>query len=252
MNIEIVTYANKSFGMFEDLIHNEYDVPITILGWGSTWNGYLDKSHGVLNHLNRKKDDDIIVVLDGFDTKINKTLVGLYEKFKSLQCRVLVSTDKGKFISKHIFGTCTKDNIANAGMYMGYVKEVRMMLTDIVNNTCKDDQRNLNETCKKYNFIKMDEKDIIFQNNYNLSFIMGSTDSSSQSKAHFISYPGTLSFQRIMRASIEYTQFIYIYIIDIFVILIFMFPNYRSNLVLSTITFILLFKIYADTSCIKQ
>ena len=34
MSLEIVTYANKSQGMFEELVKNDFDVPIKVLGWG--------------------------------------------------------------------------------------------------------------------------------------------------------------------------------------------------------------------------
>ena len=56
--VEIVTYANRSQGLFEELIHNEYDVPVRVLGWGTQWNGYSDKSKGVVEYLKEKDDDD--------------------------------------------------------------------------------------------------------------------------------------------------------------------------------------------------
>jgi hypothetical protein len=34
MSVEIVTYANKSQGMYEELINNEFGIPIKVLGWG--------------------------------------------------------------------------------------------------------------------------------------------------------------------------------------------------------------------------
>jgi hypothetical protein len=39
MSIEIVTYANKSQGMFEELVNNEFGVPVKVLGWGTEWKG---------------------------------------------------------------------------------------------------------------------------------------------------------------------------------------------------------------------
>ena len=40
MSVEIVTYANKSQGMYEELINNEFGIPIKVLGWGL--NFYID------------------------------------------------------------------------------------------------------------------------------------------------------------------------------------------------------------------
>jgi hypothetical protein len=39
MSLEIVTYANKSQGMFEELVNNEFGVPVTVLGWGPSGMG---------------------------------------------------------------------------------------------------------------------------------------------------------------------------------------------------------------------
>ena len=30
MSVEVVTYANKSYGMFEELVNNKYDVPVKV------------------------------------------------------------------------------------------------------------------------------------------------------------------------------------------------------------------------------
>ena len=67
MSFEIITYANKSQGMFEELVNNKFGVPIKVLGWGTKWKGFSDKTEGVLKYLETKNDTDIIVFLDGLD-----------------------------------------------------------------------------------------------------------------------------------------------------------------------------------------
>ena len=95
MTVEIVTYANKSFGMFEKLVNNDFSVKVKVLGMGKKWNGYIDKSIGLLEYMETKKDDDIIVFVDGFDTKINKNPYNIRTLFESYDCKVLVSSDFG-------------------------------------------------------------------------------------------------------------------------------------------------------------
>ena len=56
MTFEVVTYANKSQGMFEELVNNEHGVKVKVLGMGKKWNGYLDKSKGLLEYMKTKKD----------------------------------------------------------------------------------------------------------------------------------------------------------------------------------------------------
>ena len=82
MSLEIVTYANKSQGMFEELVKNEFGVPVKVLGWGKKWNGYSDKSKGLLEYMKTKNDEDIIVFVDGFDSKINKPITDVVKIFK--------------------------------------------------------------------------------------------------------------------------------------------------------------------------
>ena len=76
------------FGMFEQLVNNEYNVDITVLGMGNKWNGFMDKIKSVsVNEYAKTLDKDtIIVFLDGFDTQISKNIDGLIEEFKNYDC----------------------------------------------------------------------------------------------------------------------------------------------------------------------
>ncbi len=40
MSVEFVTYANKSQGMFDELITNEFGVAVKVLGCGTEWKGF--------------------------------------------------------------------------------------------------------------------------------------------------------------------------------------------------------------------
>ena len=103
MSVEIVTYANKSQGMFEELINNKFGIPIKVLGWGTEWKGFSDKTKGVMEYLKNKNDTDIIIFLDGFDTKINKNPSNVIDLFKQFDCKILISSDpniSGKFMTK--------------------------------------------------------------------------------------------------------------------------------------------------------
>ena len=153
MSLEVVTYANKSFGMFEELVNNEHGVNVKVLGMGKKWNGYIDKSIGLMKYIETKKDDDIIVFVDGFDTKINKDISNVKSLFESYDCKVLVSKDPrlmNKFGEIFVFGNCNDNDVANAGMYMGYVKNLKIILKESIQMKCEDDQVNLNTLCKKY------------------------------------------------------------------------------------------------------
>ena len=163
MSVEIVTYANKSQGMFEELVNNEFGVPIKVLGWGTKWNGFTDKYKGMSEYLETKRDEDVVIFLDGFDTKINKDPRHIIEMFEKCECKVLVSKNPPWPLQTLIFGRCD-ETIANSGMYMGYSKYLKQFIDEALKLKCKDDQRNLNTICHKNEYIKVDKSETIFKN----------------------------------------------------------------------------------------
>ena len=245
MSVEIVTYANKSQGMFAELVNNEFGVPVTVLGWGTKWNGFSDKYKAMTKHLETKNDDDIVIFLDGFDTKINKNPNNVVELFKECDCKVLVSRDPrmvGKTLSKAIFGVCKGETMANSGLYMGYAKYLKLVIDEALSLKCEDDQVNLNTICQKYDFIKVDEDEKIFKN-------FGPLDKKHESDAIFVSYPGSLGFDRYSRALIEYTQFLYMYILCLLILGLSLFPQRQEILLSMLILFITFYVLVADKSC---
>lgn len=245
MSLEIITYANKSQGMFEELVKNPFNVPIQVLGWGTKWNGFSDKCKGVLKYLESKNDTDIVVFLDGFDTKVNRNPRDLLNMFKSYDCKILLSRDpevSGKIVSQVIFGTCDGTSIANAGMYMGYVKELREFLKDEEAVKCKDDQVNFNTLCKTHRFVKVDEDEKIFKN-------FRPTETNKESNALFVSFPASPSLSRYSRGLVEYTQFVYVYVLCLLVVSMAFLPRYKNILVGSVLGFTAFYALVADKSC---
>jgi len=226
--------------MFENLVNNEFGVPIKVLGWGTKWNGFSDKSKGLVEHLKTKRDDDIVVFVDGFDSKVNRDPTDVVKLFKRYNCKVLFS--KANNPGDFILGTCVNDLSANAGMYMGYVKELRQVLEEELAIRCQDDQVNLNTICKKHPFIKVDETQMIFEN-------MNQIGVDRDSDAVFVSYPGKISFDRISRGFFEYTQFVYMYVLCLIVLGMGIFPKYSNVFFVMMIMLVTFYILFADKSC---
>lgn len=243
MSLEIVTYANKSQGMFEDLVKNTFGVPIKVLGWGTKWNGFNDKYRGMSEYLKTKRDTDIVIFLDGFDTKINKDPRDVMKLFEKCDCKVLVS--KGPNPGDHLLGTCKAGIPANSGMYMGYVKFLKVMIDEALSYTCEDDQVNLNMVCKKHPFIKVDDTHMIFEN-------VSQLRSDKESNALFVSYPGKISFDRISRGFFEYTQFVYIYALCLLIVSMGIFPKHSRVLLSLLFGLVLFYILFADKSCTSK
>ena len=245
MSLEIVTYANKSQGMFEELINNEFGVPVKVLGWGTKWNGFSDKYKGMSKYLETKNDDDIVIFLDGFDTKINKNPDEVVELFKACDCKVLVSRDPevvGGYITRMIFGKCGNKSTANSGLYMGYAKHLKSVIDEALAEKCEDDQTNINTVCQNSEFVKVDEDEKIFKN-------FRPTDTKQDTDAIFVSYPGSPSFGRYSRGIIEYTQFLYIYILCLLILGLAFLPQRQKVLLPTLILFTSFYTLVADKSC---
>ena len=242
MSLEVVTYANKSAGMFEELVNNDFGVKVKVLGMGKKWNGFSDKFIGLLEHMKTKKDDDIIIFVDGFDTKINKNISNIKSLFESYNCKILVSKNPLVLNDGFRFKKCDDKNVANSGMYMGYVKHLTILLKESIQLKCLDDQVNLNDLCKKYDFIKIDDKELIFKN-------FATLDKKESVNALFVSYPGSITLERMSRHPAEYNQFYYIYVLFINIALLAVFPKKQNYLLGSLLLFTTFYVFYADKSC---
>jgi hypothetical protein len=229
--------------MFEDLVKNTFGVPIKVLGWGTKWNGFNDKYRGMSEYLKTKRDTDIVIFLDGFDTKINKDPRDVVKLFEKCDCKILVS--KGPNPGDHLLGTCRDGIAANSGMYMGYVKFLKVMIDEALSYTCEDDQVNLNTVCKKHPFIKVDDTQVIFEN-------VSQLRSDKDSTALFVSYPGKISIDRISRGFFEYTQFVYIYALCLLIVSMGIFPKHSRVLLSLLIGLVLFYILFADKSCTSK
>jgi len=198
--MKIITYATHSFGTFDKLIKTVPD--IIVLGWGTKWNGFMDKFNALIEYLETLPDNEIVMFVDGFDSIIKKDLSDVEKVFKSMNCKILLSKHISihPYIDKKVFTECNKV-IANSGLYMGYNKYVKELLTEALKTGEDDDQRALNIACSRTNFIKIDTDHIIFENCFN------SNECVQKSKAFVVQTPGQMSVSRYSRAIKEYGKY---------------------------------------------
>ena len=220
---EIITVATHKYGLYEKLINNNFKINITTLGMGMKWTGFRMKHQLIYNYIYNLPDNKIIIYLDGYDSIINKDPKNIINYFTENNYKVLFSEHfilKSKFLNKivnKVFFNKYNSNkkMLNCGLFMGYVKYLKIFLFDILCNSCKDDQVILNRNIDKYPFISIDSNNYIFEN---------LTSDKQNSNSIFISYPGTLSVNRIWRATFEYTQFfikyayLFVIIVNYFII----------------------------------
>lgn len=219
--MKIITYATHSFGGFDRLVQTVPD--IVVLGWDKKWNGFMDKFKGVLEYLESVvPDNDVVMVVDGFDTIAKKDLSEVETIFKRMNCKILVSQDPvDNYFTKKVYTTCYGTTI-NTGLYMGYCKNIKKLLTEALQSGEEDDQRAMNMICNRINdqsFIKVDTEHIIFENCYNNSNCI------KKSRAYIIGTPGEISISRYFRGIREYYRF---FVPEILVLVLFVYLNRKS------------------------
>lgn len=218
--MKIIIYATHSFGTYETLIQHP---EVVCLGFGTKWEGFIKKADTIHQYLNQLPDDEIVAVIDGFDSYIKKT-ENIETIFLQQNCKVLVSLHKiwfnSSYLEKKVFSSCKNNKTANSGLMMGYVKEMKQVWNYIKNGESNDDQRNLNIACKKLPYLKVDTNCILFENCNNITDVQKST-------AYICQIPGNISIHRFLRSIGEYSTYFIPEIIFISFILLFI-ANYKK------------------------
>ena len=200
-NYVVVTYATHSEGMFEKLIHNDFNVPIKVLGWGEPWVSYTQRFVAMLAFMQTLPDDMIVIFLDGWDTAIHRHPRGAVEHFKSTNADILFSSDRTassaiNFINSTAFdNTCTDINQKqiNAGMYVGYVRAITKLFTHVMYMYPDeaDDQLMINKECHRLSSMMNLQVDVGKKVFENIFCGLKGLSTKSHTEPYFISYPGS-------------------------------------------------------------
>lgn len=226
MSTYIITFATHSSGKFEKLKADlkKNNVELNIIGWGTKWEGYFKKLEYTIENINIYKDDDILIIIDGFDTEIsdNFNIEEIEKIYKSkFKDNILVSLDPytsplpktiHNYIHNRIFG-----GDANAGMYMGTKKHLIPFLKNVLNYTksfrCKnDDQCGINQTLKNSDKVIIDYDKVIFNNI--------DKNKKDKNKGMFYGYPLSFTYDRILRIPKDYGKFLITEILFIVLLII--------------------------------
>ena len=183
--MSVITYTNRpnKLGLLkkgEELFN--YNINYIINDSWKTYKFYSKiRETGIL--IENYKDDDIIVFIDAHDVVLNSNTEEFIEKFKSLDCDILFSTERNCYPPRYrnqvnnIMSSNIESRYLNAGGYIGYVKNIKEMFNwrkeEYINWRCKSggDQAYFMEyfieNHDKVN-IKLDTDSFIFQCMYNI------------------------------------------------------------------------------------
>jgi hypothetical protein len=124
---------------------------LVILGMDMEWKGFKMKFELTIDYLKTLNDDDIVCFIDGYDVLPTKKIFKLEKRFnkftkKNPDAKIIIGSDTQDFfltniLSNILFGKVNNYDRLNSGQYIGYVKNIKYILNNILNkDTIKDDQ----------------------------------------------------------------------------------------------------------------
>ena len=173
--MHIVTVATESKYYFPYLKESckRHGKELDVLGWGEKWQGFNWRYIKMIEYLKTKPANDIVCFMDGYDVLCVRDLNEMEEVFKTIQkrtkCKIVVSEDIStkpifNFFGKLYFGKCRNMRL-NAGLYMGYVKDLLYVIQTIYNLNPKndaDDQALMTKYCNMNYDIYIDKDKELF------------------------------------------------------------------------------------------
>ena len=139
--VEIVTISTDNKFYYPNLVESckKNKGKLTTLGMGEKWQGYNWRFKKILNYLSNLSDDTIVCIIDGYDVISCRDLRELADEFIKIKnkykCKIVVGCDDYGFTGKKIFTNLffrkCGNHYLNAGTYIGYVKDLKDIISKI-------------------------------------------------------------------------------------------------------------------------
>ena len=171
--MRLVTVATHSEGYFPFLVKSceRMGARLDVLGWGQPWGGFSHKTELVFEHVSALDEDEVVCVLDAYDTLLLRPLDEMEAAFRHFSeysgARVVVGCDRADmWIARQYaiatFGTCNEKSI-NAGTYVGRARDVAGMLHGMLARDLRtDDQKQMTKFCREHPSIVHVDCDMVF------------------------------------------------------------------------------------------
>ena len=175
-NLHIITVATHAQYYFPYLVESikNYGNNLTVLGFNEKWRGFNWRLKKMISYLDLLEPNDIACFIDGYDVLCLRNLSELSNKFIELKnkhnCKIITGFDNSQnkiysIITTMYFGKCN-NLLLNAGTYIGYVKDIIIVLNNILklnDNDSADDQVLMTKYCNlNKNEIYIDVNNEIF------------------------------------------------------------------------------------------
>lgn len=139
-------YATHSDGYFEDLLDSLrlFNADYTIDGMGEPWIGYKQKLQGILQFAKQQPPNEVISVLDAFDSLLIRDPFSMEENFR-ISGQDLIYAHDHYFLYSNYFGRKYREKkwgcsrpLLNAGASIGFAKTYAKVVSMILDRLDRD------------------------------------------------------------------------------------------------------------------
>ena len=138
-NTKVLTVATKQTKGLKTLLTSckQNNVTLTQLGENTKWSDFDTKINELHSYLTSKKDNDIILFIDGYDSYFLDSTKTIVEKFINLNCDILMSSEincfpdeslKSKYNSKET----SPFKYVNSGGFIGYTQPLKQAISKLL------------------------------------------------------------------------------------------------------------------------
>jgi len=113
-----------------------FNIDVNVIGIGHKFTNFTNRLYILQDYLKNINSEEIILVMDGYDTLFNNTLEYTLSQFHQKNTRILISSEKlftyqwERF--QHKFDTIESEyRYVNAGTYMGYAENLKIMIDEL-------------------------------------------------------------------------------------------------------------------------
>ena len=143
--MKVITVATHPERYYESLLDSakKNNIELVVLGMGEKWKGFVWRFDLILDFLKKIKEDEIILFIDAYDVIFLDNISNIEQKFleikKKNNFKILMGNDlvPNNFLNNYTYKKVYTNNNPqriNAGIYMGYVKDILEILTYMKNN----------------------------------------------------------------------------------------------------------------------
>jgi hypothetical protein len=115
---------------------NHFNIDVELVGIGHTFTTFKDRLYLLQDYLTNIDPNEVILVMDGYDTLFNSDIESALNAFLSKNTRILISAERmftyqyPMYLDK--YNEIESDyRYINAGTFIGYASDINQMLTEL-------------------------------------------------------------------------------------------------------------------------